>query len=268
MRHDDHVTDNESVDPNVPHNARVWNYLLGGKDNYEADRRLGDQVAEMLPAVKLIARGTREFLKHTVEHLAGPLGIRQFLDIGTGLPTADNTHEVAQRVAPESRIVYVDNDPLVLAHARALLTSTPEGATQYVHADAGEPEKVLQEAARTLDFERPVALMLLSIVHFFDDDEAARIVRTLVDAVPSGSYLAMAHGTFDLEGERDQDVVDTWNASTTTPLHGRSKHELAAWLDGLELLDPGIVSVTNWRPEGLWTQAPPVPQYGLLARKA
>jgi hypothetical protein len=172
----------------VPQSARIWNYWLGGKDNYPVDRAAGDQYREAFPEIVDVARASRQFLTRAVRYLAGEAGIRQFLDVGTGLPTADNTHEVAQRVAPQSRVVYVDNDPLVLAHARALLTSTPQGATSYIDADLHEPDKILQGAAETLDFTRPVALMLMGILgHVTDYDEARSIVRRLLDALPSGS---------------------------------------------------------------------------------
>ena len=180
----------------VPHSARVWNYLLGGKDNYDVDREAGDKIRETFPAMVDIARHSRRMLTRVVRHLAGEAGIRQFLDIGTGLPTVDNTHEVAQRVAPESRIVYVDNDPLVLVHAHALLTSTPEGATAYIDADVRDPDAILREAAKTLDFTRPTALMLMGILGLVSDyDQARSIVNRLMAALPPGSYLALYDGT-------------------------------------------------------------------------
>src|SRR6266498_1803867 len=195
------------IDTSVPHSARFWNYFLGGKDNYPVDRALGDQIATMAPGLVDVARGSREHIIRVVTYLAGEMGIRQFLDIGTGLPTANNTHEVAQRVAPESRIVYVDNDPLVLAHARALLTSSPEGATDYFDANLPATEKILQDAARTLDFAQPVALMMLGILgNVVDYDEACSVVKRLVDAVPSGSYLVVNDGTNVVSREaRDAD---------------------------------------------------------------
>jgi hypothetical protein len=170
------------IDTSVAHSARIWNYWLGGKDHYPVDRRVGDQILEMFPHIAYLARADRAFLGRAVRYLVGEAGIRQFLDIGTGLPTADNTHEVAQRVAPECRIVYVDNDPLVLTHARALLTSTPVGVTDYVDADLREPDKIVQAAASSLDFAQPVAVMLLGILHHIsDDDEAYAIIDQLVD---------------------------------------------------------------------------------------
>ncbi|HET6751773.1 MAG TPA: SAM-dependent methyltransferase, partial [Actinomycetes bacterium] len=183
-----------------------------------------------------------------VRYLAGEAGIRQFLDIGTGLPTANNTHQVAQAVAPECRVVYVDNDPLVLTYARALLTSSPKGKTDYVDADLREPEKILQEAAGTLDFSQPVAIMLMGILgHIEDDDEVQSIVQRLMDAVPSGSYLAMYDST-----DTSEEVVEAariWNQSAKPPYHLRSPERIARFFDGLELVEPGVVSTLGWRPE-------------------
>src|SRR5438874_6177217 len=184
------------IDTTVPHSARIWNYWLGGKDNYAVDREAGDQYVKIYPGIVDIARAGRAFLARAVRYLTLEAGIRQFLDVGTGLPTVDNTHELAQRAVPASRIVYVDNDPLVLAHARALLTSTPEGVTDYIDADMRDPDKVLQDAARTLDFAQPVALMMLGILgNVLDTDEARSIVNRLVAAVPAVSYLVINDGT-------------------------------------------------------------------------
>jgi hypothetical protein len=198
------VTDNSStasqvppeLNTNVPQTARIWNYWLGGKDNFPVDRQVSDQILEAFPAIVENARASRAFLARAVHYLAGDAGIRQFLDIGTGLPTANNTHQVAQAVAPECRIVYVDNDPIVLTHARALLTSTPEGATAYIDADLRDPDTILEHAARTLDVTQPIAIMLMGILgHIADDDQARSIVKRLVGGVPSGSYLTMNDGT-------------------------------------------------------------------------
>ncbi|MDP8930115.1 MAG: SAM-dependent methyltransferase [Actinomycetota bacterium] len=238
------------IDTSVSHVARIWNYWLGGKDNYPVDREVGDQILQILPDVAHLARASRAFLTRAVRYLAGEAGIRQFLDIGTGLPTVDNTHEVAQRVAPESRIVYVDNDPLVLVHARALLTSTPEGATDYIDADLREPDKILAAAAKLLDFSKPVALMLFGVVEFItDDDEAYGIVNRLKDALPSGSYLTMYDGTNVIHKEASDRIVQLWNESGSTPLVLRSPEGIARFFDGWEILEPGIVSCTLWRPE-------------------
>jgi len=252
------VTDSSSIPSQQPveintgvaHSARVWNYFLGGKDNFPADREAGDLALALMPSLVEAARADREFLVRAVRYLAGEAGIRQFLDIGTGLPTANNTHEVAQAAAPECRIVYVDNDPIVLAHARALLTSAPQGATDYIHADLREPDKILQAAARTLDFDQPVALMLLGIVNFIvDDDEAHAIVNRLLDALPSGSYLAMTHPTKEVHGEAVEEAMRRWNESGAAPITARSRQELAAFFDRLELLEPGVVSSSQWRPD-------------------
>jgi O-methyltransferase involved in polyketide biosynthesis len=232
----------------VPQTARIWNYWLGGKDNFPVDRQVGDQILEAFPAIVENARASRAFLARTVRYLAGEAGVRQFLDVGTGLPTADNTHQVAQRVAPESRIVYVDNDPIVLTHARALLTSTPEGRTAYVDADLRDPDHVLQEAAGTLDFTQPVAIMLMGILgHIADDGQAQTIVERLVGAVPSGSYLAMNDGT-----DTSEEVVEAariWNQSANPTYHLRSPDRIARFFDGLELVEPGVVSPPRWRPD-------------------
>lgn len=239
------------TDSSAPHTARIWNYLLGGKDNYPVDREAGERVLAFMPDLADAARADREFLVRVVRHLAGEVGIRQFLDIGTGLPTANNTHEVAQAMAPECRIVYVDNDPLIMAYARALLSSSPQGATDYVHADLRDPDTILREAARTLDFSRPVALMLLGILnHIMDSDEPYAIVRRLLDALPSGSYLAITHPITGIRGDAVEKIVRFWNESGgTPPLQARTRHELTRFFDGLELLEPGVVSSSHWRPE-------------------
>jgi hypothetical protein len=251
----------------VPQTARIWNYWLGGKDNFPVDRQVGDQILEAFPAIVENARASRAFLARVVRYLAGEAGIRQFLDVGTGLPTADNTHEVAQRVAPESRVVYVDNDPIVLAHARALLTSSPEGATAYVDADLHDPDKILREAARTLDFTQPVAVMLMGILgHISDDDEARSIVKRLLDGVASGSYLVMNDGT-----DTSEEVVEAariWNQSANPTYHLRSPERIARFFDGLELVEPGVVSPPRWRPEPSPSGPPAeVDSFGGVGRK-
>ena len=238
------------LDTNVPQTARIWNYWLGGKDNFDADRAAGDQVQQFLPDIVTSARADRAFLHRAVRFLVADAGIRQFLDVGTGLPTAQNTHQVAQSIAPESRIVYADNDPMVLAHARALLTSTPEGATDYLDADARDTEAILGAAANTLDFARPVAVMLLGVLNFIgDDDEALTTVRRLVAAVPSGSYLAVAHPTTEIKPEESAAAAKQWNETATPPITLRSKADLLRYFEGLDLLEPGVVTCTKWRPE-------------------
>ncbi|MFE2872355.1 SAM-dependent methyltransferase [Embleya sp. NPDC059259] len=253
----------------VAHNARVWNHWLGGKDNYPIDRKVGDHVTDMFPSIGEVARADRVFLGRAVRFLAGEVGVDQFLDIGTGLPTADNTHEVAQRVNPAARIVYVDNDPLVLAHARALLTSTPEGATDYIDADAHHPDTILRAAAATLDFERPVAVMLLGSLNFIlDTDEAVDIVRKLMAAVPSGSHLVVTHPTTELGGEANVEAMRFWNENAKPPITARSRAEFERFFEGLELLEPGIVSCARWRAASPTDELPPVvPQFGAVARK-
>jgi S-adenosyl methyltransferase len=263
------VTGSSEIDTEVPHTARIWNYWLGGKDNFAADRAVGDQVQQFLPDIVTSARADRAFLQRAVRHLVVEAGIRQFLDVGTGLPTADNTHEVAQALAPESRIVYTDNDPLVLAHARALLTSTSEGATDYIDADARDTPAILAAARRTLDFDRPIAVMLLGVLNFIgDDDEAAGVVRRLMAAVPTGSYLAIAHPTLEVRPEESRAAAAQWNETATPPITLRSKTQLQAWFEGLELLEPGVVTCTRWRPEaGDPTADTDVYQFCGLARK-
>ncbi|MER6096940.1 SAM-dependent methyltransferase [Streptomyces sp. NPDC001728] len=259
---------NDRIRTDIAHNARVWNYWLGGKDNYPVDRAVGDQVTRFYPSIGEVARADRAFLGRVVTGLAADAGVRQFLDIGTGLPTADNTHEVAQRAAPDARIVYVDNDPIVLTHARALLTSAPEGVTEYVDADAREPGKILAAAGTTLDLTRPVAVMMLGILNFvLDTDEARRIVRTLMDAVPSGSYLVLTHPTLEPElgGEGNRDAMAFWNENATPPITARSRAEFTSFFEGLELLEPGIVSCSRWRPAS--EEAYVVAQFGAVGRK-
>ena len=235
------------IDASVPHSARIWNYWLGGKDNFAADQRVGDQVRAVFPAIVENARASRAFLARAVRYLTGEAGIRQFLDIGTGLPTANNTHELAQQVAPSSRVVYVDNDPIVLAHARALLTSSPQGATDYIDADARDTDKILQEAARTLDFAQPVALIMLGILgNVADYDQARSIVRRLLDGVPSGSYLVVNDGTHTSEEIVAGARVSGQGGHSYTL---RSPEEIAGFFDGLDLQEPGVVSSPRWRPE-------------------
>jgi len=246
-----HQVENPPFDVSKPHTARVWNYLQGGKDNYPVDREAGDALKTLLPDIAEAARADRQLLIRVVRYLAGEVGIRQFLDIGTGLPSANNTHEVAQATAPESRIVYVDNDPLILTHARALLTSTPEGRTDYLHIDLEDPAAIIREAARTLDFTRPVALTMLGILnHIMDTDEAYTIVNRLVEALPSGSYLVISHPTTDIHGDAVMAAVKFWNeGGGTPPVTARTREEITRYFDGLELLEPGVVSSSLWRPE-------------------
>jgi hypothetical protein len=252
------------IDSSVPHSARVWNYWLGGKDNYAPDRAVGDQVMAMFPDITRLARADRAFLGRAVRYLAGEAGIRQFLDVGTGLPTADNTHEVAQAIAPESRIVYVDNDPLVLVHARALLTSTPEGACDYLDADLRDVSTILRAAARTLDFSQPIALMLLGIMgQIPDSDEPGSVIRQLLEPMVPGSYLALSDGT--TTSETFTEAVRHYNENSASTYHPRSPEQITAFFDGLDLIEPGVVELSRWRPplEGLRE----VPGMGGVARK-
>ncbi|MCW2884385.1 MAG: hypothetical protein JWL58_1247 [Streptosporangiaceae bacterium] len=258
-----------SLDTSVAHTARIWNYWLGGKDNYPADQEVGDQIRAFLPNIVTSARADRAFLTRAVRHLVAEAGIRQFLDIGTGLPSAGNTHEVAQAIAPECRIVYVDNDPLVLVHAHALLTSSPPGVTDYIEADARDTDAILRAAARTLDFSRPIAIMLLGVLNFIgDSDEAHSLVNTLIGAVPSGSYLAIAHPTKEINPEESEEAVRFWNENAKPPITLRSAEELTRFFDRLELLEPGVVSCTRWRPDPQDVgTTPDVYQYGAVGRK-
>ncbi|TLS43651.1 SAM-dependent methyltransferase [Streptomyces montanus] len=234
----------------VSHSARIWNYWLGGRDNYQIDQEVGDHILTVVPEIPRSAIADRQFLARAVSHLAGEAGIRQFLDIGTGLPIVDNTHEVAQRVAPTSRIVYVDNDPVVLSHARALLTSTPEGATDYIDADVHAPDTILQGAARTLDFSQPIAITMLGILNFvLDTDEAQSIVHRLLDAVPSGSYLVVSHPTTEVDGPAMTQAVRYWNSQGSAPMTLRTREELLRFFDRLDLADPGLVTCSRWRPD-------------------
>ncbi|MEV5205851.1 SAM-dependent methyltransferase [Micromonospora sp. NPDC053740] len=265
----------DRIDTTTVHPARRYNYWLGGKDNFAVDRESGDQIAAVYPGVRTLARENRAFLGRAVRFLAEEVGVRQFLDIGTGIPSADNTHEVAQSVAPDSRVVYVDNDPMVLVHARALLTSNPAGITAYLDADLREPERILADPqlSATIDLSRPVALVLVAVTHFLtDDDRPHEQVARLLDALPSGSWLALTHFTTDYiptaivermyaefaSGRMKQDAVP------------RDRAEFARFFTGLELAEPGIVPVTEWRPRVPPELRPPPADaslYGAVARK-
>ncbi|MER7925588.1 SAM-dependent methyltransferase [Streptomyces sp. NPDC096057] len=246
MTSEDPLADRLQLDR--PHSARVWNFLLGGKDNYAADREAGEMIVQMFPDIALLARLQRRFLVKAVRYLAEEAGIRQFLDIGTGLPTVDNTHEVAQRIAPESRIVYVDNDPLVLVHAQALLTSTPEGACAYLEADVRDPERILEVAAKTLDFSRPIALTMLGILgQIPDSDEPEAVVSRFLEALPPGSYLALSDGT-DTNAALNQ-AISVYNANSASSYHLRGPERIEAFFTGLEVIEPGIVPTSQWHPE-------------------
>lgn len=256
------------INTSQPHTARIWNYWLGGKDNYDVDRATGDQIRKLHPGIGDYARADRRFLGAAVRHLVTDAGIRQFLDIGTGLPTADNTHEVAQRLAPESRVVYVDNDPLVLAHARALLTSTPEGRTDYLDADLRDVDTILEHAATTLDLSEPVALVLLGVVIFIDDEEEARAtVRRIMDALPSGSHLVLSHTITSPSMPDVDEAVAFWNEHGTPKLTQRTPEQVTRFFDGLELLGPGVVSCNRWQPDGADESVDEVAMFGGVAVK-
>jgi hypothetical protein len=260
--------DAPAFDTSVAHSARVYDYWLGGKDNFAADRVAAEQVIEVRPAIRTDVRANRAFLGRAVRYLAGPAGIRQFLDIGTGLPSADNTHEVAQSVAPDSRIVYVDNDPIVLAHARALLTSAPDGVTAYLDADLRDPDAILAQAAHTLDLTRPVAIMLVAVLHHVpDSDDPYGIVARLRDAVPSGSHLVISHPASDVQTEKVAEVARRYNASVVTGQTRRSADEVTAFFGDWEILEPGVTQTPAWRPDSPALVAGSVPMWAGVARK-
>ncbi|MEU5885149.1 SAM-dependent methyltransferase [Spirillospora sp. NPDC047279] len=258
--------DGSGIDTSVPHSARIWNYWLGGKDNFPVDQEAGDQYAETFPGIFDMARASREFIGRAVTFLAAERGVRQFLDIGTGLPTENNTHQVAQRAVPEAHIVYVDNDPLVLAHARALLTSRPEGATHYLDADLTRPEDILARAEKLLDFAQPVALMLMGVLgHIQDDEQVDSIVRTLLGPLPSGSHLAVYDGT-----ATDPDLLkaqEGYDDTGAVPYRLRSPEQVRSWFDGLEVVEPGVVPIRRWRPDPSPLEPVDVNAYGGVARK-
>jgi len=248
-RQEQHVAADPAVDRTVPSPARVWNFWVGGKDHFEADRALAERFGQVVPQMPLIAQLTRQFLIDTVSKLVMG-GIRQFLDIGTGLPTADNTHEAAQRLAPDARIVYADNDPVVLAHARALLNSSPQGRTAYLDADLRDPAKILAQAAETLDFSQPVAVLLIAVLHFIQDSDAPyRIVRTLMNAVPPGSYLAILHAASDVGSDDMPEAERRYNQRASAQFNARDREQVSRFFDGLELTGPGLVNLSRW-PRG------------------
>jgi hypothetical protein len=228
----------------------MWNYWLGGKDHFQVDRQVGDQVIAAFPGVREVARASRACLGRMVGYLAGQEGIRQFLDIGTGLPTYGNTHEVAQQAAPASKVVYVDNDPLVLVHARALLASGPEGACGYIECDVRDPGRILAGAGQILDLAQPVGLVMFGIMgNVTDDDEAAAIVRRLTGALAPGSFLALNDGTGQLDREGREEAIRIAVEQGSAPYVARTPGQIAGFFDGLELIEPGVVSTSLWRPQ-------------------
>ncbi|AEH11587.1 MULTISPECIES: SAM-dependent methyltransferase [Protofrankia] len=256
-----------NLNPDVPHIARIYDYWLGGRNNYAADRKVAEEVLAALPITPVSVLANRAFLGRSVHHLAAEAGIRQFLDIGTGLPSANNTHEVAQRAAPTTRVVYVDNDPIVLVHAKALLTSSPQGTTTYIEADLRNPDIILKKAATTLDLTQPVGLMLVAILHCVtDEDNPYEIVTTLLNAIPPGSHLILSHPASDIVAEEVRMASTRMNTSMAEKVTFRSHEQVLRFFDGLELLEPGLVPTTQWRPEP-GADTTPMPVWAGIARK-
>jgi hypothetical protein len=253
------------IDTSVPHSARIWNYWLGGKDNYPVDREAGDKYRETYPQIVDVARAGRYFLARSVRFLAGEAGVRQFIDVGTGLPAADNTHEVAQRVAPECRVVYVDNDPLVLAHARALMTSAPQGLCDYVDADMRDPASILAAAARTLDLTRPVAVLFMGVLgHIAGYDESRAIVGAMLDGVPAGSYLALRES---VGVQARVKANEQYEQTGAVPYVSRTAAQVEGYFAGLDLVPPGVVPVADWRPDPSPFPPPQVDSLAGVGRK-
>jgi hypothetical protein len=257
------------INTSVPHPARVYDYFLGGKDNYEADRVAGEAGIKAFPKTAESARAARTFLRRVVRYLVGEVGIRQFLDIGTGLPSGENVHQVAQSIAKDAKIVYADNDPIVLAHAHALLRGSPQGVVSYLDADLREPETILSEAAHTLDFSQPIGLLLLGILHnVADADDPHRIVRTLVQELPAGSYLAISHLTADIYPELADFAKALNERQLDAPMVLRDHAQISSFFDGLELVEPGVVQLSKWHPQTEVESAAAAALWGGVARKA
>jgi hypothetical protein len=256
------------LDTTVAHPARVYNFWLGGKDYFSADREVGEQTMDAYPDIVRGVRAQRQFLTAAVRYLVREAGIRQFLDIGTGLPVADNTHEVAQAVAPESRVVYVDNDPMVLAHARALLTSTSRGMCAYLDADARDVDKVIREARRVLDFGEPVAVIMVGVLHLLpDSDDPWGMVASLLSTVPQGSWLAVAHPTSDVAPDQMTTMTDRYNKGVATQATMRTHAQIARFFSGLDLLPPGVVQLHRWQPGRAAQTSDEIAAYCGLGRK-
>jgi hypothetical protein len=265
---DESVGDHQSFDTSVAHVARVYDYWLGGKDNFAVDREAGDQAIAAWPQIVLSVRANRAFLARTVRYLAGQAGIRQFLDIGTGIPAASNTHEVAQAQAPGTRVVYVDNDPTVLAHARALLTSGPQGVTDYIDADLRDTDLILENAAATLDFSQPVGITLMAILHLIEDqDDPYAIVARLVDAVPPGSYLALSHLASDINTGPVAQAASRVSSFIRQKQTYRTREQVLEFFRGLELVEPGVTRIQNWRPDSELEEKAPAALWGGVGRK-
>jgi hypothetical protein len=258
-----------SLDTSQAHIARVYDYWLGGKDNFAGDRAAGDAVIQAYPGVIATVRANRALLARMVRYLAGEAGIVQFLDIGTGIPSANNTHEVAQSVTPSARVVYVDNDPIVLVHARALLVSNPLGATSYLEADLRDLEPILDQAAHLLDFSQPVAVMLMGVMHLIgDEDDPSGIVARLMSAVSPGSYLAMSHPAADIDADAMADARQRQNQAQAEPVTFRRRDEIERFFDGLEMVEPGLVRAPEWRPDLLAGANPGAALWAGLGQKA
>ena len=257
-----------TIDTSVAHSARVHNYWLGGKDNFAADRAAGDAVMEAYPGIVMSVRANRAFLARAVRFLAAEAGIRQFLDVGTGIPAANNTHEVAQSVAPGCRVVYVDYDPIVLRYAHALLTGSAPGTIDYIDADLRDPQTILRHAARTLDLKKPVAVMLIAIMHLIvDEDDPYGIVGRLMDAVPPGSYLALSQVASDIQAEQMAEGAKRYNRLARETQRHRNRAEVARFFDALELTEPGVVPVQQWRPASELEATARSAMWGGVARK-
>jgi hypothetical protein len=264
-----HQDERAGLDTTVPHIARIQNYWRGGKDNYAADRKAAEHIMAAYPDLVHSVRANREFLARSVRFLAGEAGIRQFLDIGTGLPAAGSVHEIAQDVAPQCRVVYVDNDPTVLVHARALLTSGPLGTAAYLDADLRDSARILSQAAITLDFSEPVAVMLVSVLHMIEDrDNPHALVATLMDAMAPGSFLALTHVASDLEPEAMADMTNRMNQHVAQRATPRDRATVTRFFGELVLVPPGVVRVPEWRPLSAEAAASPSTQWGGVARKA
>jgi len=256
------------IDTSVPHPARVYNYFLGGTDYFEADKIAAEAAIKTFPKTAESARAARAFLRRAVRYLAGEAGIRQFLDIGSGLPSGENVHQVAQSIAPEARIVYVDNDPIVMLHAQTLLAGSPEGAVAFLDADLRNPEHIRSEAAKTLDFGQPVAVLLLGILHSIEDqDDPYGIVRKLTGAIAGGSYLAICHLTADIYPELADFARALNERQLDSMLVLRDRAQVTGFFDGLELVDPGVVQLSKWRPQSEAEAAAAAALWGGVARK-
>jgi hypothetical protein len=256
------------IDTNLANAARLWNYIAGGKDNFEADRVAAERLVAVAPVLRLIPPISRTFLRRGVRYLAAEAGIRQFLEVGSRLPTSNSVSELAQSVAPESRVVYVDDDPIVLAHDRAMLTSAPEGVIGYIDANPRDSGAIIANAGPTLDFAEPAAILLVGSLHFIEDDQvAASSVATLTSAVAPGSYLALIHGASDVDPSM-RDAEWYWNRMCAQRLRLRTRDQVASFLEGLELVEPGLVTAPEWRPDaGEPAPGQPIPMYAAVARK-